>query len=174
MRMKWLQEYQCWVFDDGRVATPNNKGGLTFRKHHLDVRGYVMVRYSGNKVAYLHRLLALAFIPNPNNYPVVDHIDRNKQNYRLDNLRWATQKVNAGNCDRSDRSISTYGIRPGIDRKAYNAAYYEKHKELICERVHNYRKTHQKELHAYEQGRKEIKNQQRRERRLRLRGGANA
>ena len=42
----------------------------------------------------LHRLLAKAFIPNPNNYPIINHIDGNKLNNSLDNLEWCTHKHN--------------------------------------------------------------------------------
>ena len=38
----------------------------------------------------IHRLIAEAFIPNPENKPTVDHIDGNRQNNAIDNLRWAT------------------------------------------------------------------------------------
>lgn len=42
----------------------------------------------------LHRLLALTFIPNPNNYPQVNHKDGNPLNNSLDNLEWCTQSQN--------------------------------------------------------------------------------
>jgi hypothetical protein len=45
----------------------------------------------------IHQLVAETFIPNPNNYTEIDHIDRNKRNNSKDNLRWVTRSENMNN-----------------------------------------------------------------------------
>lgn len=47
----------------------------------------------------IHKLVALVFIPNPNNLPYVDHIDRDKSNNSISNLRWVSQSQNCINKD---------------------------------------------------------------------------
>ena len=60
--------------------------------------GYLFVYLSKNgKVSrfYIHRLIAITFIPNPFNYPCINHKDENPYNNYVDNLEWCTQKYNA-------------------------------------------------------------------------------
>jgi len=59
--------------------------------------GYLVVRFSINRKVYtklLHRIVAKAFIPNPNNYPVVNHINEDRKDARIENLEWCTQSNN--------------------------------------------------------------------------------
>ena len=69
--------------------------------------GYCEVWLNG-KTYKLHRLLAQAFIPNPMNKPEVDHIDGNKQNNCLSNLRWATRAENMRNKKKRKDNTSDY------------------------------------------------------------------
>lgn len=58
-----------------------------------DKRGYRTVRYEGNYY-YVHRLVAECFIPNPDGKTEVDHINTNRSDNRVENLRWLTRGEN--------------------------------------------------------------------------------
>ena len=64
-----------------------------------------------NKFMYLHRLLALTFIPNPDNKPQVDHIDRNNLNNEISNLRWVSHLENQQNKKRGKTGEKNIYIR---------------------------------------------------------------
>jgi hypothetical protein len=53
----------------------------------------------------VHRLVGMAFIPNPNDYPCINHKDENKLNNCVDNLEWCTHKYNANYGTRIERSV---------------------------------------------------------------------
>lgn len=76
----------------------NDKSGFIYvhnsQKHDYYV-SVVLKTKSGKKKKYLqHRIIAQTFIPNPNNYLIINHKDGNKQNNCIDNLEWCTQKHN--------------------------------------------------------------------------------
>ena len=80
-------------------AARNRKTKLIKMQRVTKGTGYVTVNLyprnkANHKVLLVHRLVALAFIPNTNNLPCVNHIDENKQNNYVNNLEWVTYKTN--------------------------------------------------------------------------------
>ena len=82
-------------------------GSQKYLKGSYDKDGYIRVNLTAKngkvKREYIHRLVAKAFIPNPNNYPQVNHKDENKQNNCVDNLEWCTAKYNSNHGTRNKR-----------------------------------------------------------------------
>ena len=69
-------------------------------------RNHIVVTLRNNgvvKLLYVHRLVALAYLENPNNYPFVDHIDQNPLNNNISNLRWASVSMNTRNTSKKRR-----------------------------------------------------------------------
>lgn len=72
-------------------------------------KGYYYYAFSRNSVKhkmYIHRLVAMTFLEKPEGYNIVDHIDRNTSNNRVDNLRWCNHSINMRNTKLSKRNTS--------------------------------------------------------------------
>jgi len=99
--IKNFQHY--YVSNKGRVKSNVRKGGGGIIKNYLNKNGYYRIglrnKNLDNKIHnfLIHRLLALAFIDNPNNYPIIDHINRIRTDNRIENLRWCDYSLNAQN-----------------------------------------------------------------------------
>ena len=92
-------------------ATARKKAQDGILKPSTGKRGYLCVglhKDKSVKYKYVHRLIAEAFIPNPDNKCDVDHINRDKLDNRIENLRWATRKENMCNLGRDH----TYVLGP--------------------------------------------------------------
>lgn len=87
------------ITDDGTVIS------LSYRrsnkehpmKPHKDTKGYYQVKLRnefGSKQFIIHRLVAMAFIPNPDNLPQINHKDEVKTNNHVSNLEWCTNDYN--------------------------------------------------------------------------------
>lgn len=78
----------------GKVRRSNNHRIL---KPTMQSDGYLLIRmrHNGRTITeYLHRLVAKAFVPNPNGYEIVNHIDENRQNDNDWNLEWCDKSYN--------------------------------------------------------------------------------
>lgn len=80
-----------YVSNQGRIWS--RKRGIVGHKNGL---GYYTISIDG-KQYFVHRLVGKAFVPNPNNYPEIDHIDTDKANNVWTNLRWTDRKGNQNN-----------------------------------------------------------------------------
>jgi hypothetical protein len=100
------EEYKDLITDDNKKYSKYkiNKNGIVINKltnliitQHIN-GGYSIIRIMSDdgkgKSFRIHRLVALAFLPNPYNYKIVNHIDKNKLNNNLDNLEWCTIQQN--------------------------------------------------------------------------------
>ena len=67
---------------------------ISVLKPWVHTTGYWRVSLGRNNSKYVHRLMALAFLPNPDGLTQVDHIDGDRLNLALGNLRWVSQKQN--------------------------------------------------------------------------------
>lgn len=92
---KLIADFPDYAIDtEGKVF--NVKSGK-YRRYSVTQRGYCSVdlhRKGTIKRFLVHRLVAEAFIPNPNNFPQVNHIDENPSNNNVNNLEWCTAKYN--------------------------------------------------------------------------------
>lgn len=85
------------VSNSGRIKSSRKVYKEQLLKHFDNGQGYSVVMFRVNKEYKhfrVHRLVASAFIPNPENKPYINHIDGNKSNNKVDNLEWCTRSEN--------------------------------------------------------------------------------
>lgn len=117
--IKELYGVEYFVRSDGKIFSTKNIGRGKFHKEltqHLRYDGYPIVTLGTNNHRVqktVHRIIAETFIPNPNNLPEVDHIDNNKENNDVSNLRWITSFENKSRIPFESRSKNRIGSKNG-------------------------------------------------------------
>lgn len=135
------------VSNTGRVRSLDKyvkNGHSSYRLHKGKVisllkgeYGYIQVNLCCNRKMYkkyVHRLVAQAFIPNPDGLPQVNHKDEDKSNNCVENLEWCDAKYNINYGKRSDKVRDTSiknGYWTGLSKKEYRKKYYEENKDNI-------------------------------------------
>jgi len=130
-------------FDNYLVSNFGNiKNNKTNRilKQSNHPKGYKLVDLSKNgnsKKFKVHRLVGISFLENPDNKPMIDHIDENKANNNVKNLRWATNRENEYNKGKRidnksgfkgvsfNKETKKYRARININDKRKHLGYYE-------------------------------------------------
>lgn len=110
------------VSRDGRVR---NNGKIL--RGWISTKGYAKVSICGSSLS-IHRLVALAFIPNPKGFGEINHIDGDKLNNDASNLEW---------CSRSHNMKHAYaaGLHPGVILKGTDSPNYGRNGARHCQSV---------------------------------------
>jgi len=96
------QPYEKYsINEQGEVINNHTKRKLSMWINQSGYKYYTLRNQEIKKKRNLsiHRLLGRVFINNPNDYPCIDHIDRNRKNNDLSNLRWVSYQMNSINKD---------------------------------------------------------------------------
>lgn len=107
------------VSDEGKVFSTKNIGRGKYHqelKQRIDADGYPTITVGTNKnrsVVRVHRLVAIAFIPNPDNLTDVDHINNDRTDNRVCNLQWLTHSDNVRKIPHETASRARRGSNNG-------------------------------------------------------------
>lgn len=127
-------EGKYYISNKGNVLAENyeRSGKSKLLKPTLTTTGYLKVELwvgSKRKTYRLHRLIAEAFIPNPQNKQFIDHINTIKTDNRIENLRWVTRSENMNNpLTKKKISESSKGRKVSIETRQ-KLSYATKHRK---------------------------------------------
>lgn len=122
------------ISDDGKVFSAISNRILKTQISNVGYERIELCFTDRTRKEFVHRLVAEAFIPNPNNYPVVNHKDENPLNNRVENLEWCTYKYNTnyGNC--LIKMSKNHNYKSGADNvKSKRVFQFTLNGELVAE-----------------------------------------
>jgi hypothetical protein len=94
-----------WADQEGHIYRITNKGGIFGVKTYINNAGYKLVQFRKDNGKYtattVQRVVATAWIPNPQHLSDVDHIDDDRLNNAVSNLQWLSHRDNLRKCHRS-------------------------------------------------------------------------
>lgn len=132
------------INSDGTVrriaGTSNNWKNKTHIRPYKNNKGYLCIHLYKNSKCYkfqIHRLLAKYFIPNPNKYNEVNHIDGNPLNNSLDNLEWCTHQENILHAVKTglfkkDRSIVTQVKKRNASSQYFGVSWSKERQKWVA------------------------------------------
>ena len=113
--LKFYEDY----YEINERGIVRNKHTKQIKKATMKDNGYLVytLYFDGkSKQEYVHRLVALTFIPNPNNYPQVNHKDEDKWNNKVNNLEWCDARYNNTYGTARKRSAETQRLNGSYDK----------------------------------------------------------
>jgi len=117
----------------------------------INNHGYLYVGlYKKNKkfkIFKIHRLIGLYFIENPNNYQIVDHINQNRTDNRIENLRWVTKSGNQRNSKNQGKCMK--GVYFNKEKNKFQAQIQIDYKHKYLGRFDTELEAHQAYMKAY-------------------------
>ena len=112
------------IYEDGKVYNQKYKRYLKPSCNNCGYLNVILSKDGKKKNHKIHRLVGLHYIPNPDNKICVDHINRDRTDNRLENLRWATHSENTQNT--GVYKNNKLGIKNICYNKQKNIYQYEK------------------------------------------------
>lgn len=125
MRSLKIANHERYIISDTGIVTSSHNNNVLSPK--INPNGYLVVKLDGVQLS-VHRLVAKHFIPNPYDYPQVNHIDGNKHNNSYLNLEWVTS-------ERNNNHALEIGLRKGF--VAYDVKLKLMHRALNGELITN-------------------------------------
>jgi hypothetical protein len=124
--MKQIKDYENYcVTEDGKVYSKIHNRFLKLTESHHNYLRVKIRNKNGYKIFSVHRLIAIVFLPNPENKPQVNHINGNKKDNRVINLEWATREENMQHAFKTGLMKNFYNSAHKIVLNIENGVFYE-------------------------------------------------